>query len=710
METNNYAERIAAVTGCPLRNIANVIELLGQGATVPFIARYRKEATGSMDEVMIACINAELDSLREIDHRRRYIIEAIEASGKMTDDLRIRIDDAKDLTTLEDLFMPYKPKRRTRASVAREAGLEPLARRIIQGRIDNLERDARRFICDGFDEPQKVVAGAADIIAEWMNEHRGVRSSARNIARRTGVISAEIPAEKQSEAHNFDNYNGFSRPISRMQSHQYLALQRGENEGLLKLKTDFDGEAIEAIMRRHFTAKTANSEVRDLIEDTAHDGYRRLLRPSLENEMRAEKKAEADCTAIDIFASNVEQLLMFPPLGHIAVIGIDPGYRTGCKVVCLDPSGTLLYDTVIYPTPPRNDKEGAVAVLKRLVAKYNIKAIAVGNATAGRETYDFVRSISFDRHVEVYSVDESGASIYSASEIARAEFPDKDITVRGAISIARRLMDPMAELVKIDPKSIGVGQYQHDVDQKKLKEKLDFIVSMCVNRVGVNVNTASPRLLSYVSGIGPTLADNIVKYRTENGSFSNRKELLKVPRFGAKVYEQAAGFLRVSEGTEPLDNTRIHPEAYGLVRRMAKTLGSDIPGLVGNASAVEHIDPASFVDDHFGFETLKDIIEELRRPALDPRVEADTPSFDVDVNTFEDLRPGMTLAGKITNITAFGAFVNIGVKENGLIHISQMGGRFVRSVSEVVRIGQNVTVEVLDIDETRRRISLKLVK
>jgi len=710
MATNDYIERIASVTGASLRNVANVIELIGQGATIPFIARYRKEATGSMDEVMIASISTELDRLREIDHRRDYIIEAIESTGKMTDDLRSKIETATDLTALEDLFLPYKPKRRTRASVAREAGLEPLARRIIQGRIENLERDARRFVCDGFDEPQKAIAGAADIIAEMMSEHQRVRSSARNIARRTCSISAEIPADKKSEAHNFDNYDGFSRPINRMQSHQYLALQRGENEGLLKLKTEFDGDAIEAIMRRHFTAKVANADVCELIDSTAHDSYRRLLKPSLENEMRAEKKAEADRTAIAIFASNVEQLFMAPPLGRVAVIGIDPGYRTGCKVVCLDASGALLYDTVIYPTAPRNDKEGAKQVLKRLADKYNIEAIAVGNATAGRETFDFVRSIDFGRHIEVYSVDESGASIYSASEIARAEFPEKDVTVRGAVSIARRLMDPMAELVKIDPKSIGVGQYQHDVDQKRLKESLDFTVSMCVNRVGVNVNTASARLLSYVSGIGPTLANNIVKYRTENGLFASRKDLMEVTRFGAKVYEQAAGFLRVTEGTEPLDNTRIHPEAYALVRRMAQSVGVSVDNLVGNAAIVGQIDPQSFVDDRFGIETVKDILDELKRPALDPRVEADTPTFDVTVKAFEDLRPGMVLAGKITNITAFGAFVNIGVKENGLIHISQMGCRYVRSATDIVRIGQNVTVEVLDIDETRRRISLKLLK
>jgi uncharacterized protein len=655
-------------------------------------------------------IEIELGHLRELDKRRQFIFDAISEAGAMTPELEKRLNEASDAATLEDIYLPYKPKRRTRAQVARELGLEPLARMIMSGNCSDISSAARRFVGKGkADDVDAAIAGASDIIAEWVSENIGVRNNIRNRYNRFGHISSSVVKGKESEADNtYRNYINFNRDLRHCPSHQYLALKRAEREGILKLSLDIDNdEAIDSISSR-LVKRGASQETATIVGNAVTDSYKRLLRPSIENEVSAQLKERADHEAIALFADNLRQLLLAPPVRGKNVLAIDPGFRTGCKVAVIDAQSTLLTDDVIYPTPPKNDIAGAAKRVNELIDKYKIQAIALGNATASRETEDFLRRSGIADRVSLYIVSESGASIYSASDIAREEFPDKDVTVRGAVSIGRRLIDPLAELVKIDPKSIGVGQYQHDVDQTALKSSLDFTVMSCVNAVGINVNTASRQLLSYISGVGPQLAANIIDYRTANGAFKHRKDLLNVKRMGAKAYEQAAGFLRVPDGDNPLDNTNIHPESYHIVEQMAKGLGTDCSTLIGNKSLIDKIDKASYITKNVGTETIDDIIAELLKPGRDPRCEVEAPIFNTAIKSIEDLSEGMILDGVVNNITAFGAFVDLGIKESGLIHISQLSDKRVNSVSDVLSINQKVTVRVIEVDLARHRVSLSM--
>lgn len=701
------ARAVASIVSVSEHQADAVIRLTDDGATIPFIARYRKEATGNLDEKAIGDIISALEKERELDKRRIYILTTINDSGKLKCRLREQIENAATREELEDLFLPYKPHRRTRATVAREAGLGPFANEIMSGRCQCPEKRALAFVNGIVADAKAAIQGASDIIAEEISENSNIRAGVRRNMARSATVCSSIPKGKESEASNFENYNGFSRRLSATNSHQYLALCRGENEGLLRLGFDY-GDAPSEFAVRQATRRLSSGKCHDIVAEAAADGYKRLMRPSIENELRAAKKLEADSQAIAIFADNARQLLLSPPLGARPIIAIDPGYRTGCKVVCLDKTGQLVHHTVIYPTPPRNDTQKAEAILRQLADRYKCEAIAIGNGTAGRETEQFVKSIDFGREISVHLVSESGASIYSASEIAREEFPDQDITVRGAVSIGRRLMDPLAELVKIDPKSIGVGQYQHDVDQVMLRDKLSEVVSSCVNLVGVDVNTASAQLLTYVSGIGPALAKAIVAKRSADGPFTTRKELLKVPRLGTKAFEQSAGFLRIAGGENPLDNTAVHPETYHIVRRIAADLGVDVTKLVGNTKLIDKIDIARYTDDKFGKETLRDIVSELQKPGRDPRTETEATVFDNNIHTIDDLSVGMKLKGVVNNITSFGAFVDIGIKHSGLVHLSQMTDRYISSPSEVVRIGQTVDVTVIEIDMERNRVSLSM--
>jgi uncharacterized protein len=706
----NHVGSIASKFNIAERFVEATISLLDEGATVPFISRYRKERTGALDEVAVRNIEVELQRLRELDKRREFIVKAIEDAGAMTPDIRKRIDAATDSASLEDIYLPFKPKRRTRAQIAREQGLEPLARMIMSGNCHNIHAAAQRFVGkDKAADCDAAIAGASDIIAEWVSESQGARNKLRNRFNREGEISSSVVKGHETEANNvYRNYIDFCRDIRRCPSHQYLALRRAEREGVLKVDLNIDdAEAIDGIASS-FVKGSMDSDTYSVVKSAVTDGYKRLLKPSIENEISASLKERADAEAIRLFADNLRQLLLAPPVRGKNVIAIDPGYRTGCKVAVIDDRSNLVDDYVIYPTPPKSDTDGAAKLLNRLIRQYNIKAIALGNATASRETEDFLRKSGIADNVDLYIVSESGASIYSASDIAREEFPNKDVTVRGAVSIGRRLIDPLAELVKIDPKSIGVGQYQHDVDQTALKASLDFTVMSCVNLVGVNVNTASRQLLSYISGIGPQLAGNIIEYRKENGAFRHRRDLLKVKRMGAKAYEQAAGFLRVPDGDCPLDNTNIHPESYPIVERMAKDLKVTTDKLIGNATLIDSIRPETYTTATVGLETINDIIAELHKPGRDPRCEAEAAIFDPNIKTIEDLQPGMVLDGIVNNITAFGAFVDIGVKESGLVHISQLADHRVASVNDVVSINQKVRVKVIDIDLDRHRISLSM--
>lgn len=708
------AKAIARRLGLPEKGVAATIELLDEGATVPFISRYRKERTGSLDEVAVRSIETALAQQRAMDARREFVRKAIEDAGAMTPELAQRLDAADTLTEIEDIYAPFKPRRRTRAAIAREKGLEPLAKIIMAGRTADCGSSARRFTGqNGVETAGEALAGASDIIAEWAADSERLRNITRNTYRRTGSIRCSVVKGKEEEIAltPLAQYADFSQSVRRMSSHQYLALRRAEREGFIKVRYELDDSdrPLDEALCRVFVPRSATAECADIIGRAVEDAAKRLLRPSVETEISAQLKDDADRTAIDIFAQNLRQLLLAAPLKGLRILALDPGFRTGCKVVALDAQGNLLDDTVIYPVPPKADTEGARRTLSRLIERYRLDAVALGNGTASRETERFLKDSRVIDPSKIFIVSESGASVYSASDIARHEFPDKDVTVRGAVSIGRRLIDPLAELVKVDPKAIGVGQYQHDVDQSRLRDALDYTVMSCVNAVGVDVNTASERLLSYISGIGPALASAIVAYRAANGDFTSRRQLRKVPRLGEKAFELAAGFLRVPHGTEPLDNTGIHPESYSVVAEIARRLGVKAADLQANAALLDQVDAEALARDGVaGRETIADIVAELRKPGRDPRTENSEDDFHAAIESFDDLSVGMTVPGVVNNITAFGAFVDLGIKENGLIHISQVANRRVGSVSDVLTLGQRVEARVIDIDTARRRISLSL--
>ncbi len=699
---------IAREMDIPEQRVNATLRLLAEGATIPFISRYRKEATGGLDEVAIFNISERFDALRELADRKLYILQTIEGSGALTDELRRKIEETYDQALLEDLYLPFKPKRRTRAQIARENGLEPLAKIIMSQKCANPEDAASRYINDNIPDTASAIAGASDIIAEWVSEDQRSRQNVRNRFQRYARISSKVVKGKEEEAEKYRSYFKVDEPLARCSSHRYLAIRRGEAEGFLKVAVTIDDDAAIDRLRQNFIRKEGRDASARIVADAVADAYRRLIKPSITTEIEAEAKAKADTAAIETFAANLHQLLLAPPLGSKAVMGIDPGFRTGCKVVCLDPNGNLLHHDIIYPTPPRNYIIDATKRVQTLVERFSIDAIALGNGTASRETERFLRSVEFPRKVEIFVVSEDGASVYSASKVARDEFPEYDVTVRGAVSIGRRLMDPLAELVKIDPKSIGVGQYQHDVDQSRLKRQLDMTVETCVNSVGIDINTASQQLLSYVSGIGDTLAANIVKYRAEHGDFTSRATLLKVPRLGPKAYEQCAGFMRVRGGRNILDNTAVHPERYPIVEKIASDNGLSLSDLVGDKSVLDNIDLSRYVTDDMGLPTLEDIVAELRKPGRDPREKATGFSFDESVREITDLVEGMILPGIVNNITDFGAFVDIGVHVSGLIHVSEMGERRVKNPAEVLKLRQQVKVRVIGVDVNRKRISLSL--
>lgn len=693
----------------PEHRVQNTLKLLLDGATIPFISRYRKEATGGMDEVQISEINARYEKLCELAKRKETILSTIGELGKLTPELSKRIADCWEGTELEDIYLPYKPKRKTRAEIARQKGLEPLAVLLLMQRENNLAAKARAFVKGDVKDEEDALKGARDIIAEQVNEDERARNQIRRQFERQGVITAKVIKGKEGDeaAAKYRDYFDFSEPLKRCTSHRLLAIRRGEKEGILKVSiTPADETECGERLERLFV-KT-NNECAYQVAEAVNDAYKRLLKPSIETEYAAISKEKADDEAIRVFAGNLRQLLLAPPLGQKRVMGIDPGFRTGCKVVCLDAQGALLHNEAIYPHPPKSEYKQAARKLTQLVEQYKIEAIAIGNGTASRETEQFVTSQRYDREIQVFVVSEDGASIYSASKTAREEFPDYDVTVRGAVSIGRRLIDPLAELVKIDPKSIGVGQYQHDVDQSKLKASLDQTVESCVNLVGVNVNTASKHLLTYVSGLGAALAQNIVDYRTENGAFRSRRELLKVPRMGAKAFEQCAGFLRIPGAENPLDNSAVHPESYSVVERMAKDLGCSVTDLIKDKELRSRIKIENYITDSVGLPTLTDIMQELDKPGRDPRRKIEMFEFDKNVRTLDDLQEGMELPGIVTNITNFGCFVDIGIKENGLVHVSQLADRFIPDPSTVVSIHQHVRVRVMSIDRERKRIQLTM--
>ena len=699
---------IAQEMNLPEARVNATLKLLAEGATIPFISRYRKEVTGGMDEVTIFNIAERFDALRELADRKLYILQAIEAQEKLTPELREKIENSYDAAEIEDLYLPYQPKRRTKAQVARENGLEPLAKIIMARHSATPAEQAAKFLNDNVKDAEAAIDGAADIIAEWISEDQRTRRQVRNRFQRTArIISAAVKA-KEEEADKYRSYFKVNESLANCSSHRYLAMRRGQAEGLLKVSVEIDDDAMIGRIRQDFTKPGGSKKCQEIVDRSVADAYKRLIKPSITTEVENDAKLRADRGAIEAFASNVHQLLLAPPLGARPVMGVDPGYRTGCKIVCLDANGNLLHHDVIYPTPPRNYILDAQKRVLMLVERYGVEAIAIGNGTASRETEKFMRSLQYPHKVEIFVVSEDGASVYSASKIARDEFPDQDVTVRGAVSIGRRLMDPLAELVKIDPKSIGVGQYQHDVDQTMLKRQLDATVESCVNTVGIDVNTASRQLLSYVSGIGDTLAANIVNYRAEHGDFTSRASLLKVPRLGPKAYEQCAGFLRVRNSRNILDNTAVHPERYPIVERIARESGHSIADLVANPALLDEIDLNKYVDDQVGLPTLTDIIAELRKPGRDPREKATEFSFDDAITDISDLHEGMILPGIVNNITDFGAFIDLGVHTSGLIHISQMGDRRVKHPSEVLKLRQTIKVRVIGVDLDRKRISLSL--
>lgn len=701
------SEIIARQTGLRQRQVENTIQLLSTGATIPFISRYRKEATGGLNEVKVAQVKEKNDRLEELVKRREYIIQTIEEQGKMTDELKQRISECWDATMLEDLYLPFKPKRKTRAEAARKKGLEPLADLLLLNPFAKPENEALKYLNDDVADAAEALQGARDIIAERINEDERTRQTVRCSFEITGVIRSKVVKAKEAEAGKYRDYFDWSEPLRRCTSHRLLAMRRGEAEGFLRVSIS-PADEDDCISRVERPFVKPGTPAAKQVTMAAADAYKRLLKPSIETEFAGKSKGKADEEAIRVFAENLKQLLLTPPLGQKRIMGIDPGFRTGCKVVCLDAQGNLLHNETIYPHQPQNQYARAGFKLATLTEQYKVEAVAIGNGTAGRETEELVKSLHL-KNVEVFLVSEDGASVYSASKTAREEFPDYDVTVRGAVSIGRRLADPLAELVKIDPKAIGVGQYQHDVDQGDLKKSLDLTVESCVNTVGVNLNTASKHLLTYVSGLGPALAQNIVDYRAENGPFASRKALLSVPRLGAKAYEQCAGFLRIPEAANPLDNTAVHPERYALVEQMAKDAGCDVPTLIASAEARAKIDLQRYCTAGVGLPTLNDIMQELAKPGRDPRGVAKVFSFAENLHTLDDLKEGMEVPGVVTNITKFGAFVDMGIKVKGLIHVSQMADRYVKDPAEVVHIQQQVIVRVLDIDDERGRVALKLL-
>lgn len=703
----SFPQMIAAALNIAVHQVENTLTLLEGGATIPFISRYRKEATGGLDEVQIGEINEQNEKLCEMAKRKETILKTIEELGKLTAELKKRIADCWNATELEDIYLPYKPKRKTRAEVARQKGLEPLATLMLMQRENNLMNRARTFINKEVKDEEEALKGARDIIAEQVSEDERSRNQLRNQFSRQAIITSKVVKGKEEEAIKYKDYFDFSEPLKRCTSHRLLAIRRGEAEGLLKVSISPDDDECTERLERNYVR--GNNECSLQVQEAVRDAYKRLLKPSIETEFAALSKQKADEEAIRVFAGNLRQLLLAPPLGQKRVMGIDPGYRTGCKVVCLDAQGNLLHNETIYPHPPKSEHALSSRKLTKLVEQYAIEAIAIGNGTASRETESFVTSLRYDRKLQVFVVSEDGASIYSASKTAREEFPDYDVTVRGAVSIGRRLMDPLAELVKIEAKSIGVGQYQHDVDQTALKKSLDQTVESCVNLVGVNLNTASRHLLTYVSGLGPTLAQNIVNYRTENGPFASRKELMKVPRMGAKAFEQCAGFLRIPGAKNPLDNSAVHPESYAVVERIAKDMKCSVEELIKNKELRSKINIKKYVTPSVGLPTLTDIMQELEKPGRDPRQQIKVFEFDKNVKTIDDLKPGMTLPGIVTNITNFGCFVDVGIKENGLVHVSQMRREYISDPTTVVSIHEHVQVKVLSIDHERKRISMTMI-
>ena len=689
------------------KQVRNAIQLFNEGATIPFISRYRKEMTDGMDEVQLGDAKDQYDKLCELAKRKLAVLKSIEEQDKLTPELKTRIDNCWNITELEDIYLPYKTKRRTRAEIARERGLEPLAKMLMKQQSDDVLHMALSFVRGDVSDTDDALKGARDIIAEWINENEAARNSIRSVFCREAVISSKLIKGKEEAAQKYRDYFEMNEKLARCSSHRLLAMRRAETEGFLRVNiSPEDNHCLERLDR--IFVKGENESAQQVAEAVS-DAYKRLLKPSIETEFASESKAKADTEAIRVFAENLRQLLLSPPLGQKRVLGIDPGFRTGCKVVCLDAQGNLLHNETIYPHPPVNETTQAMRKVQKMVEAYDIQAVAIGNGTAGRETEQFIQNTRFDREVKLFVVSENGASIYSASKIAREEFPDYDVTVRGAVSIGRRLMDPLAELVKIDPKSIGVGQYQHDVDQSQLKKALDQTVENAVNRVGVNLNTASKHLLIYISGLGPQLAQNIVDYRTENGAFKSRKQLMKVPKMGAKTFEQCAGFLRIPDSEYLLDNSAVHPESYGIVESMAKDLKMEIKELIQNKVLKKSIDLQKYITPTVGLPTLNDILQELEKPGRDPRSEIQVFEFDATVKTISDLRTGMELPGIVTNITNFGAFVDIGIKENGLVHVSQMADRYISNPAEVVSVHQHVKVRIMEVDIDRKRVQLKLI-
>lgn len=703
-----YSQKISAELNLSLKQVNSIYDLQSEGATIPFIARYRKEATGNLDEVVIGNVIDQIKYFNDLDKRKETVLKTIEEAGKMTPELKQRIENCVDATELEDIYLPYKPKRKTKASVAIEKGLEPLAKQIFEQGNLSLDEEAAKYINEQVKDNQEALQGARDIMAEWISEHEQARNIVRKLFTEEAEFSSRVLSSKkeEAEAQKYRDYFEFSEPLANCPSHRILAIRRGEKEGFLIMNIDVDKETANESLKRAFVkaSNAAGQQVGMAVEDS----FNRLLKPSIETEFRMSSKTKADEEAIHVFAENLRQLLLASPLGHKRVLALDPGFRTGCKLVCLDEHGNLLYNTTIFPHAPQNDWQGATLTLKDLVKKYDIDAIGYGNGTASKETESLARSIDFGKPVSVFMVNESGASIYSASEVARDEFPDFDITVRGAISIGRRLLDPLSELVKIDAKSIGVGQYQHDVNQNRLKDALDQVVESCVNYVGVNLNTASKHLLTYVSGLSSTVAKNIVEYRAKNGAFKSREELKKVTMLGPKAFEQCAGFLRVPDAANPLDNSAVHPESYHVVEAMAAKASTSLPELIQNPSLRKEIRAKDFVSETIGQFTIEDILKELEKPGRDPRSAIEEFRFADGISTMEDLKPGMKLPGIVTNITNFGAFVDVGVKQDGLVHISHLSNRYISDPNEAVKLSQKVMVTVLEVDPSRKRISLSM--
>lgn len=697
---------ISEKTGISAKQVTATIKLLEDGSTIPFISRYRKEVTGSLNEVEIQAISTAFENFTELEKRKTFILQSIEGQGFLNNKLKEEIENCIQENELEDLYLPYKPKRRTKAEIARQRGLEPLAKIIMAQNSPDIKKTAAKFRNEDIQSSDDAISGAADIIAEWISESQSTRNLVRYAFDKYATISCKVAKGKEKDAANYLNYFDYSSPLKKCNSYRILAMRRGEKENLLQVSIDIDKSIIlEKIERKYIHS---NNECSIIIKEAIADSYKRLIKPSIENEFAASSKESADNSAITLFADNARQLLFAPPLGYKRILAIDPGYRTGCKIVCLDEQGNLLHNDTIYPTPPKSEFVLSAKKISYLIEAYKIDAIALGNGTASRETEKFLQSIRYSRKINIYAVSEDGASIYSASKIAREEFPDKDVTVRGAVSIGRRLLDPLAELVKIDPKSIGVGQYQHDVDQNKLKKALEFTVESCVNCVGVNINTASKELLTYISGLGPQLAQNIVTYRTENGDFTNKEQLLNVPRLGAKAYQQCAGFVRIPNSENPLDNTAVHPENYNIVSKMAKENNCSIAELISNEKIRKSIDLSKYTNKNIGLPTLIDIMQELEKPGRDPRKTITVMQFDDSIKTFEDLQTDMILNGIVTNITQFGVFVDIGIKENGLIHISELSDSYVSSPSDIVKIHQQVRVRIKELDNQRKRIALSM--